>query len=95
MSLTIAGLTEVKLESMLRVHLRLRGANVNTSGWRMELSATQGRAAITVAEQSGQSFYRAEGALLGWPQPALAEVWSKVTAASSEGEHPDAGPQLG
>ena len=67
----IEGLGEVRASEPERVMLRMRGAAVTVSGWRIAVEAPRGPGGIVLAEHGPQKFYRGEGAFLGWPQERL------------------------
>jgi len=67
----IEGLGEVRASEPERVILRMRGAAVTVSGWRIGAETPRGPGTIVLAEQAGQKFYRGEGVFLGWSQERL------------------------
>jgi hypothetical protein len=73
-----------------RVQIRMRESGTTLSAWRVSLRDPAG--AIVLAEVTGKSWYRGEGALLGSSQEKLAELW---TAARSTVENDPELPQYG
>src|SRR6266849_928495 len=70
----IEGLGEVRASEPERVILRMRGAAVTVSGWRIAVESPRGPGTIVLAEQGGQKFYRGEacswaGRRSGWRPP--------------------------
>lgn len=64
---------KIPVRSRERVHIRTRESGVTLSAWRAEVESPRG--AIVLVETANRSFYRGEGALLGWTQEKLAELW--------------------
>lgn len=74
----IEGLGEVRASEPERVILRMRGAGVTVSGWRITVEAARGPGSIVLAEQGAQKFYRGEGVFLGWSQERLEAAYSAL-----------------
>jgi len=89
----IEGLGEVRATQPERVILRIRGAGVTVSGWRISVEAPRGPGSIVLAEQGTQKYYRGEGVFLGWPQERL-EAAYRALLPPPEGPGDDH-PQLG
>ena len=90
----VAGLTAVIIDSFRRAPLRTRASNITRAGWRLELSCSEGRGAVVVAEASAaEVWHRGEGLLLGWPQEKLEELYKALTASDELSDPP--GPMLG
>jgi hypothetical protein len=85
----IEGLGEVSATEPGRAPLRLRGAGVTTSGWRIAITASRGPGSIVLAEQGAQRFFRGDGVFLGWPQERLEAAWRALLPPddSSGGDH--------
>jgi hypothetical protein len=67
----IEGLGEVTATEPARVPLRIRGAAVTMSGWRIGVQAARGAGSIVLAEHGPERFYRGDGVFLGWTQERL------------------------
>jgi len=74
----IEGLGEVTAGAPARVPLRMRGAAVTMSGWRISVEASRGAGSIVVAEHGPQRFYRGDGVFLGWTQERLEAAYRAV-----------------
>ena len=73
-----------------RVQIRMRESGTTLSAWRVSLRDPAG--AVVLAEVSGKSWYRGEGALLGSSQEKLAELWAAArSTADSDPELPQYG----
>jgi hypothetical protein len=85
----IEGFGEVTATVPARTPLRLRGASVTTSGWRISVETPRGPGNIVLAEQGAQRFYRGDGVFLGWPQERLEAAWGALLPPpeGSSGDH--------
>jgi hypothetical protein len=78
----IEGLGEVRGGGPERIPLRMRGAGVTLSGWRIAVEAPRGPGAVVLAEHGAEKFYRGEGVLLGWPQERLEAAYRALLPAA-------------
>ena len=85
----IEGLGEVTATEPARVPLRMRGAAVTTSGWRIAVQAPRGPGSIVLAEHGSQQFYRGDGVFLGWAQERLEAAYRALLPPTegSGGDH--------
>ena len=90
----IEGLGEVPATEPARFPLRMRGAAVTTSGWRIAVEAPRGSGSIVLAEHGSQRFYRGDGVFLGWTQERL-EATYRALLPPVEGSSGDDHLQLG
>lgn len=69
----VPGLTNPRTLGLQRFLIRLRGGSSTQSGWRLSVDSDEGQGAIIFVETSPEeTFYRAEGVFLGWPQERMA-----------------------
>jgi hypothetical protein len=85
----IEGLGEVRASEPDRVMLRMRGAAVTVSGWRIGVEAPRGPGGVVLAEHGSQRFYRGEGVFLGWPQDRLEAAYRALLPSPSQGSGND------
>jgi len=83
-----------RTEELARVPIRLRGGTVTLSAWRLQVDCDEGPGTITLVEESaGGSFFRGDGAFLGWTQGDLKGAWNELSRTPEEPEALT--PQLG
>ena len=85
----IEGVGEVRAFEPDRVMLRMRGAAVTVSGWRIGVEAPRGPGGVVLAEHGSQKFYRGEGVLLGWPQERLEAAYRALLPPPAQGSGND------
>jgi hypothetical protein len=90
----IEGLGEVTATEPARVPLRMRGAAVTTSGWRIGVQASRGSGSIVLAEHGPERFYRGDGVFLGWTQERLDAAY-RALLPPAQGPSSDDHLQLG
>ena len=89
----LTGVTAAPLE---RIPVRTRASAATLSGWRLELTSAQGAGTIVLVEVTPEeSYYRGEGACLGWSQSALGEAYQALTAQLASDAPDFELPQLG
>jgi hypothetical protein len=91
----IEPLGEVTATEPVRVPLRMRGASVTTSGWRIAVQAARGTGNIVLAEHGAQRFYRGDGVFLGWPQERLEGAYRALLPPTPDSSGGDDHLQLG
>ncbi len=80
---SIEGLSGVLAKPPQRVLVRLRSSDSPLSAWRLEVTSREGSGAIVLVEPSPtESFYRGEGAFLGWSQRKLASIYRALISTS-------------
>ncbi len=90
----LPGLTNPRGLGLQRCLIRTRQLSVTLSAWRLTVASEQGEGTITLVETpSGETFYRGDGALLGWDQDRLAGAYAAL-APTEQAAAPDM-PQLG
>jgi hypothetical protein len=72
----VPGLTSPRVLALDRFLIRLRNGSATQSAWRLAVGSDEGHGAIILVEASPEeTFYRAEGVFLGWPQDRLASAY--------------------
>jgi hypothetical protein len=72
----VSGLTNPRVLALDRFLIRLRGGSATQSAWRLAVESDQGQGAIILVEVSPEeTFYRAEGVFLGWPQDRMGSAY--------------------
>jgi hypothetical protein len=72
----VPGLTNPRVLALDRFLIRLRDGSTTQSAWRLSAESDEGQGAIILVELSPEeTFYRAEGVFLGWPQDRLASAY--------------------
>jgi hypothetical protein len=72
----VPGLRNPRALALDRFLIRLRNGSATQSAWRLAVESDQGQGAIILVEASPEeTFYRAEGVFLGWPQDRLASAY--------------------
>ena len=72
----VPGLTNPRVLALERFLIRLRDGSVTQSAWRLSVASEEGQGAIIFVEASPEeTFYRAEGVFLGWPQERMASAY--------------------
>jgi hypothetical protein len=75
-SLEVPGLTNPRVLSLERFLIRLRDGSATQSAWRLAVECDEGQGAIILVEVSpAETFFRAEGVFLGWPQDRLGSAY--------------------
>jgi len=72
----VAGVTNPRALALERFPIGLRGESAIQSAWRLSVASDEGLGAITRVEISQEeTFYRGEGAFLGWRQEQMAAAY--------------------
>jgi hypothetical protein len=72
----VAGVTNPRALALERFPIGLRGESAIQSAWRLSVASDEGPGAITRVEISPEeTFYRGEGAFLGWRQERMAAAY--------------------
>ena len=72
----VPGLTNPRASALDRFLIRLRDGSATQSAWRLAVESDEGQGAIILVEvPPAETFYRAEGVLLGWPQDRLGAAY--------------------
>ena len=84
----LGGLTEPRLVSLERVHIRTREAVTTRSAWRLVAATGEGEGTISLIEISPTvSLFRGEGVFLGWSSDRLQSAYRILLP-------PDTGPDM-
>jgi hypothetical protein len=72
----VPGLTNPRALALDRFLIRLRDGSATQSAWRLAVESDEGQGAIILVEVSPEeTFYRAEGVFLGWPQDRMGSAY--------------------
>ena len=72
----VPGLTNPRTLTLERFLIRLRNGSATQSAWRLSVASDEGQGAIIFVEVSPEeTFYRAEGVFLGWPQDRMGSAY--------------------
>jgi hypothetical protein len=72
----VPGLTNPRVLALDRFLIRLRDGSATQSAWRLSVESDEGQGAIILVEISPEeTFYRAEGVFLGWPQDRMGSAY--------------------
>ena len=72
----VPGVRNPRVLALDRFLIRLRDGSATQSAWRLSVESDEGQGAIILVEASpAETFYRAEGVFLGWPQDRLASAY--------------------
>ena len=72
----VPGLTNPRVLALERFLIRLRDGSATQSAWRLAVESDEGQGAIIFVEVSPEeTFYRAEGVFLGWPQDRMGSAY--------------------
>jgi hypothetical protein len=90
----VPGLRNPRVLALERFLIRLRDGSATRSAWRLAVESDEGQGAIILVEVSAEeTFYRAEGVFLGWPQDRLESAYrALLPKPEADGFHM---PQLG